>query len=91
MPLTDHEDAFLAAFICEAATEPFFTGPATKKLHANGIDYADLSWLMTAYGRGHQATFDGNALVFGKPDPEPPDCPWPNRESAIRRVEELQK
>lgn len=91
MPLTDHEVDFLAAFIYEATTEPFFSGRATKKLHANGIGYTDLSWLLTACGKEHPATRDGNNLVFGKPDSGPPECPWSNRETALRRVEEIKQ
>lgn len=90
MPLTDHEMAFLAAFLYEVTTEPF-TGPATKRLHANGIAYTDITSLMTAYEREHPPTFDGNNLYWGKPDPDPPPCPWPDREAALRREEEIKR
>jgi hypothetical protein len=87
MPLTEHEDAFLAAFIYEATNEPF-TGPATRGLHARGVSYTDLYSLMTAYSRLHPGTPE---CPFGSHDPNPPPCPWPDRETALRREAEIRE
>jgi hypothetical protein len=86
MLLTDHERAFLAAFIHEATTEPF-TGPATKDLHRRDIYYTDLPHLLNAYYRERPPGQEG---FGGKHTPAPPLCPWPDRETAVRRDRELE-
>jgi hypothetical protein len=85
MLLTEHEREFLAAFINEATTDPF-KGPATAELHSRNIYYTDLSHLMTAYYKEHALDQEG---FGGQPDPEPPPCPWPDCETAVRRDEEV--
>lgn len=87
MPLTEHEETFLAAFIYEATNEPF-TGPATRSLHARGVSYTDLYSLMTAYSRLHPGTPE---YPFGSRNPDPPPCPWPDRETALRREAEIRE
>ena len=85
MLLTDCEREFLAAFIYEATTDPF-KGPATKELHRRDIYYTDLSHLLTAYYRenaSHQQTFGGQH------NPTPPLCPWKDRDTAVRRDQEV--
>jgi hypothetical protein len=87
MPLTDGERVFLAAFIHEATTDPF-KGPATEELHRRNIYYTDVSHLMAAYyreGAGDQEGFGGRY------HPAPPPCPWPDRDSAIRRDDEVEQ
>jgi hypothetical protein len=91
MPLTEHEEAFLAAYVYEATTEPFFSGPASKKIKANGIFYSDIPSLCHAYERRHPPTCTETTLYWGRPDPNPPECPWPNREAALRRNQELEQ
>ena len=85
MLLTDRELRFLAAFIHEATTDPF-KGPATEELHRRDIYYTDLSHLMAAYSREAASDQDG---FGGQYDPTPPPCPWKDRESAIRRDQEV--
>ncbi len=85
MLLTDRERQFLAAFVHEATTDPF-KGPATEELHRRDIYYTDLSHLMTAYYRESAGDQQG---FGGKFDPAPPECPWKDRESAIRRDHEV--
>src|SRR5215471_13763187 len=84
MLLTDRERAFLAAFIHEATTDPF-KGPATEELHRRNIYYTDLPHLLAAYYRDA----DDQEGFGGKHDPTPPPCPWQDRESAVRRDQEL--
>jgi hypothetical protein len=85
--LTDHERAFLAAFISEATTDPF-KGPATEELHRRNIYYTDLSHLMTAYYREGPCDQEG---FGGKPNPAPPPCPWPDHETAVHRDREVEQ
>ncbi len=86
MWLTDHERAFLAAFIHEATTDPF-KGPATEDLHRRNIYYTDLSHLLTAYYRENPPQQEG---FGGRHQPVPPPCPWPDRETAVRRDREVE-
>ena len=81
MLLTDSEREFLASFIHEATTDPF-KGPATKELHRRNIYYTDLSHLLTAYYQESPREQDSPSA---KPSAMPPACPWPDRESAVRR------
>jgi len=85
MLLTDREREFLAAFICEATTDPF-KGPATEELHRRNIYYTDLSHLLTAYYRESTGDQEG---FGGKHDPTPPPCPWKDRDNAARRDHEV--
>jgi hypothetical protein len=85
MLLTDHERQFLAAFIHEATTDPF-KGPATEELHRRDIYYTDLSHLVAAYSREIAGDQEG---FGGKHNPTPPPCPWKDRESAVRRDQEV--
>jgi hypothetical protein len=86
MWLTDPERAFLAAFINEATTDPF-KGPSTADLHRRNIYYTDLSHLLTAYYRENFPQQEG---FGGKHHPVPPPCPWPDRETAVRRDREVE-
>jgi hypothetical protein len=83
--LSEHERRFLAAFIHEATTDPF-KGPATEELHHRDIYYTDLPHLMAAYYRESAGDQEG---FGGKYDPTPPPCPWKDRESAVRRDQEV--
>jgi hypothetical protein len=85
MLLTDRERQFLVAFIHEATTDPF-KGPATEELHRRNIYYNDLSHLMTAYYRENAADQEG---FGGKYHPTSLPCPWSDRESAVRRDQEV--
>jgi hypothetical protein len=86
MTLTDRERDFLAAFICEATTDPF-VGPATDELHRHGIYYSDFRSLMAAYYRERNPDQEG---FGGKKNLAPPPCPWPSRETALRRNGEFE-
>src|SRR5258708_30112998 len=86
MLLTDREREFLAAFISEATTDPF-KGPATEELHRRNIYYTDLSHLMTAFYREDPRDQKG---FGGTPNPDPPPCPWPDCEAALRRDREVE-
>src|ERR1700747_2954537 len=86
MLLTEREREFLAAFICEATTDPF-KGPATAELHRRNIYYTDLSHLMTAYYRDNPPGQDG---FGGQANPAPPPCPWSDWETAVRRDREVE-
>lgn len=85
MLLTDREREFLAAFLFEATTDPF-KGPATEELHRRNIFYTDLSHLLTAFYQEYTGDQEG---FGGKHHPAPPPCPWENRDSAVRRVQEV--
>ena len=95
MPLTQAESDFLAAFIDEYMTVE--VGPAGRKLRERGIFGAELLHLLEAYSRAHpprleEKDADGNrveVLIHGQPTPNPPDPPWPDRETAQRRNAEL--
>lgn len=85
MALTENEREFLAAFVYEATTEPF-QGPATEDLHRHGIYYSDIRSLMTAYHRENNPDQQG---LGGKRNLNPPACPWPSQEAAVRRDQEI--
>lgn len=85
MLLTDREREFLAAFIHEATNDPF-KGPATQDLHRRDLYYTDLSHLLTAYYREHAGDQEG---LGGKHNLTPPACPWHDRDSALRRDQEV--
>jgi len=85
MLLTDPERAFLAAFIREATTDPF-KGSATRELHRRDIYYPDLPHLLTAY---YRESLPLPEVSGGQHNPTPSPCPWPDRESALRRDREV--
>jgi hypothetical protein len=84
--LTPEEKEFLDVFLHEATTSPFFKGPATKALHAIGVEYGDISYISWAYNREVPRASYG----WGHAADVAPPLPWTNRESALRRNSELQ-
>jgi hypothetical protein len=84
--LTPEEKAFLDVFLHEATTSPF-TGPATRALHRMGVEYGDLSYLAWAYEQDVPRT----GLAWGRPAQEAPPLPWPTREMALRRNQEVKR
>ena len=95
MPLTEAETDFLAAFIDEYMTVEL--GPAGRKLRERGIFGAEILHLLDAYSRAHPPRLEGKevdgrrveVLVYGQPTPNPPEPPWSDRETALRRNAEL--
>src|SRR5436305_4319274 len=85
MLLTDHEREFLAAFICEATTDPF-KGPATEELHRRDIYYTDLPHLLAAYYRESVADQQGRG---GNKVATLPRCPWSDRDTAAHRDQQV--
>ena len=85
--LTQNEKAFLDVFLHEATTHPFFNGPATKALHAIGVDYRDISYLAWAYDQEVPRTGFGwrHAAEVA------PSLPWSTRAVALGRNEEVQR
>jgi len=95
MPLTEAETDFLAAFIDEyMAVE---VGPASRKLRERGILGAELLHLLDAYSRAYPYRLNVKevagetvqVLLWGHPTADPPDPPWPDRETALRRDAEI--
>lgn len=95
MPLTEAETVFLAAFIDEyMAVE---VGPASRKLRERGIFGAELLRLLDAYARAYPYRLEVRevggqhieVLLWGHPTADPPDAPWPDRETALRRDAEI--
>lgn len=97
MPLTPDESAFLTVYAFEYMRVEL--GPASRKLRERGFVYTDLTYLLDAYIKangletskvpdehGNLVEFEG----FGRYDPNPPDPPWPDRETAQRRNAELE-
>ena len=84
--LTPEENRFLDVFLHEATTAPF-TGPATKALPKIGVEYGDISYIAWAYE--HEVPRTGFAVGHAA-DVAPP-LPWPNRQSALRRNQEIQR
>ncbi|MCI0684151.1 MAG: hypothetical protein L0Y71_18740 [Gemmataceae bacterium] len=84
--LTAAERDFLDVFLHEATTSPFFNGPATKALDAIGVEYRDISYLAWAYEQDVPRT----GFELGHAADIAPPLPWPNRESALRRDNEIQ-
>jgi hypothetical protein len=84
--LTPAEKSFLDVFLHEATTAPF-TGPATKALHKIGVEYGDLSYLAWAYEQEVPRT----GFAWGHAADVAPPLPWPTRESALRRNQEIQR
>src|SRR5438552_2092931 len=96
MPLTQAESDFLAAYAFEYMRVEL--GPATRKLKQRGFVYTDLTYLLEAIiaetglqiskvpdEHGHLVEVE----AFGRYDPNPPDPPWPDRETAQRRNAEM--
>ncbi len=84
--LTPEENRFLDVFLYEATTAPF-TGPATKTLHKSGLEYGDISYIAWAYEQEVPRT----GFVVGHAADVAPPLPWPNRPSALRRNQEIQR
>ena len=84
--LTPEEKPFLDAFLHEATTAPF-TGPATKALHQFGVEYGDISYLAWAYEQEVPRT----GFTVGHAADVAPPLPWPNRQSALWRNQEIQR
>src|SRR5438270_13826659 len=83
--LTATEKAFLDVFLHEATTSPFH-GPATKALHAIGVEYGDISYIAWAYNREVPPTIVG----WGHAADVAPPLPWPTRDIAKSRDKEIQ-
>ena len=86
MFLTNPEREFLTAFLYEGTTDPF-QGPATEELHRRDIYYTDLNHLLAAYYRECPAAPEG--LGGQRIAPLPP-CPWKDRETAVRRDQQVE-
>jgi hypothetical protein len=84
--LTPEEIEFLDVFLHEATTSPFFSGPATKALHAIDAEYRDISYLAWAYNHEVPRT----SFEWGHAAAEAPPLPWPTREAVLRRDQEIQ-
>ncbi len=85
--LTPAERDFLDVFLHEATTSPFFEGPATKALYAIGVEYRDISYLAWAYEQDVGRT----SFELGHAADVAPPLPWANRESVLRRGNEIQR
>ena len=84
--LTPEENRFLNVFLHEATTAPF-TGPATKVLHKNGLEYGDISYIAWAFEQDVPRT----RFAVGYAADVAPPLPWSNRQSALRRNQEIQR
>jgi hypothetical protein len=84
--LTPEENRFLDVFLHEATTAPF-TGPATEVLHQNGLEHDDVSYIVWAYEQDVPRT----GFSVGHAADVAPPLPWPNRQSALRRNQEIQR
>jgi hypothetical protein len=85
--LTPEEKAFLDVFLHEATTSPFINGPATKALYAIGVEYTDISYIAWAYEQDVPRT----SFEWGHAADVAPPLPWPDRPSALRRNQEIQR
>jgi hypothetical protein len=84
--LTLQEKSFLDVFLHEATTAPF-TGPATRALHKTGVEYGDISYIAWAY----EQDVPRNGFAIGHAAGVAPPVPWPNRESVLRRNQEIRR
>jgi hypothetical protein len=84
--LTPNEKQFLDVFLHEATTSPF-TGPATKALHAIGVEYSDISNIAWAYHHEVSRTSNG----WGRSADVSPPLPWPTCEAAKLRDKEIER
>lgn len=82
--LTPQEKSFLDVFLYEATTSPF-TGPATRALHAIGVEYRDISFIAWAYNHEVPRT----NVQWGHPAEVAPPLPWANREDVLHRNQEV--
>lgn len=95
MPLTQLESDFREAFIDEYMAGKL--GPAGRKLQERGLIASDYLHLLDSYSRANpprleRIELDGclvEALLWGRPNPNPPDPPWPDLETAQRRNAEI--
>ncbi len=84
--LTPEENRFLDIFLYEATTAPF-AGSATKALHNCGVEYGDISYIAWAYEQEVPRT----GFAVGHAADVAPPLPWANRQSALRRNQEIQR
>ena len=84
--LTPEENRFLDVFLHEATTAPF-AGPATKALHKIGVEYGEISYIAWAYEQEVPRT----GFTVGNAADAAPPLPWPNRQSALLRNQEIQR
>jgi hypothetical protein len=84
--LTPEEYRFLDVFLYEATTAPF-AGSATKALHNCGVEYGDISYIAWAYEQDVPRT----CFAVGHAADAAPPIPWPNRQSAVLRNQEIQR
>ena len=84
--LSPEEKTFLDVFLHEATTSPF-TGPATKSLHAIGVEYHDISYISWAYDKEVPRT----SIEWGHGADVAPPLPWKTREAALARNQEIRK
>ncbi len=84
--LTPDENRFLDVFLHETTTAPF-AGPATKALHKIGVEYGDISYIAWAYEQEVPRT----GFAVGHAADVAPPLPWPNRQSALLRDEEIKR
>ena len=84
--LTPEENRFLDVFLHEATTAPL-TGAATRALHKIGVEYGDISYIAWAYEQEVPRT----SFAVGHAADIVPPLPWPNRQSALRRNQEIQR
>jgi hypothetical protein len=83
--LAPQEKEVLDVFLHEATTSPF-TGPATKALHAIGVEYSDISYLAWAYH--HEVP--RSSCEWGHAADAAPPLPWSTREKAKLRDKEIE-
>jgi hypothetical protein len=83
---TPEENRFLDVVLGEATTAPF-TGPATTALHRYGLEYGDLSYIAWAYDQEVPRT----GAAVGHATEIAPPLPRPNRQSTLRRNQEIQR
>jgi hypothetical protein len=84
--LTAEERPFLDVFLHEVTTPPF-TGSATQALHNIGVEYGDSSYLAWAYEQEAPRT----GFAVGHAAAVAPPLPWPDRQSALRRDQEIRR
>ena len=84
--LTPEENRFLDVFLHEATTAPF-SGPATNTLHKCGVEYGDISHIAWAY----EQEVPRSGFAVGHAADVAPPVPWPSRQSALLRNQEIQR
>jgi len=97
MPLTPEEIHFLGPALAEY--HDLRVGPAWQQLHALGLLYPDVVWLMEAYLAvdppriERTVTADGTPaeiLAFGRNPESVPECPWADADRARHRNQQLE-